>query len=144
MSQLNGNNQAPTAPAVKLGGGNITFELDGEQFELKPTINAMKMLSMKYNGLQGVMDKIVQMDIMAIEDVLVFGLGPSYNTAKRRDALMTKVLGSGLTDDTGGFSLTCQKYVLSLMRGGKPLPTDDDAKSDEVPLEGNVKSSSLS
>jgi hypothetical protein len=141
MPMADTQTSAANGPAPKLGQGNVTFELDGHTFEMKPTINAMRVLSTKYGGLQAVVDKVAQLDIQAIEDVIVMGLGPSYQSARQRKELMDKVFGAGLTDDTGAFALTCQKYVISLMRGGRPLNLDKEEGEGNEPM-GNAKSSS--
>jgi hypothetical protein len=131
----------PLSTAPKLGQGNVTFELDGHTFEMKPTINAMRVLSSKYGGLQDVIDKLARLDVQAVEDVLVLGLGPSYQSARQRKEFMDKVFGAGLTDDTGAFALTCQKYIIALMRGGRPLNLDKEEADGNEPM-GNGKSSS--
>lgn len=132
---------AGDSTSPKLGQGNVTFQLEGDTYELRPTVNAMRVLSAKYGGLQVVLDKLAQLDVQAIEDVIVMGLGPSYQSAKQRKEIMDKVFAAGFTDDTGAFSLTCQKYVISLMRGGRPLSLDKEDGEGNEQL-GNGKSSS--
>jgi len=141
MPMADTQTSAVNGPIPKLGQGNVSFELEGQTYELRPTVNAMRVLSNRYGGLQAVLDKLAQVDVQAVEDVLVMGLGPSYQTAPKRKELMDKVFGAGLTDDTGGFSLTCQKYIISLMRGGRPLNLDKEEGEGNEPL-GNAKSSS--
>lgn len=126
----------------KLGQGTIVIEVGAERFELKPTINAMKTLSLRYGGLQDVLDKIQRIDVQVIEEVIVAGLGQAYQSVKMRNHVMEKMLSMGLSDDTGGVAFACQKYVLVLMRGGKPLPTDKDPDEPGDSIEGNASSSS--
>ena len=133
----------PKPDAPKLGQGNIKFDLGNETYELRPTINAMRMLNQKYGGMQNVMDKIIGMDMQAIEDVLVAGLGPSYQNPKARNQLMEKVFAEGVTDDTGQFMLKCQRYVVSLLRGGKPYsPNDPENDGNAMDADPNGTSSS--
>lgn len=133
----------PNAELPRLGQGNLPFTLDGVTYTLKPTISAMQVLSNVYNGLQGVLDRLQRVDIQAIEDVLVQGLGPTFQGARQRKQLMEKVLGAGITDDTGGFSLLCQKYILILMRGGRPLPMDqEEGDADESGMQAKNGTSS--
>lgn len=127
---------ADNSPMPKLGQGNITVSLGGETLELKPTINAAQVLSQRYGGLQDVQMKIVALDMNVITDVLCLGLGPRYASAKQRQWIAEKSFEAGLSDDTGGIAAQAQMYVLSLMRGGRPLPTKD-ADEDGVETEGN-------
>ena len=144
MNAPNSNIQTPITAVPRLGQGNvkITF-LSGEELEMRPTLNAVQILSQKYGGLQNLLDKMQQLDFAAILDVMTLGLGPRYQTAKQRDWLANQAFASGLTDDTGGIAFACQTYVLMLMRGGKPLPSNTEeaaAETDEAP-QGNPPSS---
>ncbi len=75
-------------------------------------------------------------------DVLVTGLGPRYQGVKQRQELAEKVFLAGITDDTGGVAERCQMYVIMLMRGGRPLPSQKSNEPEEESIQGNGKSSS--
>jgi len=108
---------------AKLGQGNVEVTLGVHSFTMKPTIHAMGMLSMKYGGLQDVMEKIARTDVNCTADVLAAGIGGNrFNGPKGRQELLQLMYDSGLTDDTGGVCAQAQLFVLMLMRGGRPLP----------------------
>src|SRR5882757_7801928 len=53
----------------------VSIELDGEIYELIPSPDAILTLSMKYDGLAPLMAAIARINVQAIADVIVHGLG---------------------------------------------------------------------
>jgi len=127
----------PPAPATptRLGVGNVTISLAGQDYILKPTLNAVQMLSAKYGGLNSVIERIVKIDFMTIIDVILLGLGPSYNNNRQRQRISELVYAEGLDDSSGGIAASCVSFVGNLMRGGRPPKAEEE--HDEAPFEGN-------
>jgi hypothetical protein len=126
----------------KLGQGDVRIELGNETFVMRPSINAMQIISSKYGGLNDAMDKIARTDIHVIADVISLGIGGNkFSTAKGRQDLMQRMYEAGITDDTGGCAERAQMYILMLMRGGRPLPTQVDTPDSGEDVVGNVPSS---
>lgn len=113
---------------MAVGSGNITITLvnkDGVEEEkvLKPSLFAVKRISQRHGGLRQVIDKLEKLDFDAVVDVLEAGLAiPS--TVKARDELSEAVYRTGFTSDTGRLAELGVSYVICLMRGGKPMPTN--------------------
>lgn len=131
----------------KLGQGNVDIEIAGEVYTLKPTVHAIKTLSRKYGGLNLLLQSLAKLDFEAVCDVIEVGLGRSGGNVKQRAELAEAVFETGLTDDTGRLAEYCIRYVVILIRGGRPMSAEEEAEyaaiaeSGETP-EGNPQSSS--
>lgn len=131
----------------RLGQGNVTVTIDGEEYVLKPSISAITTLSRKYGGLNVVVERVAKLDFETILDVLEAGIGRTSSNPRQRQQFAEAVFHTGLTDDTGGLGLLCVRYVIILMRGGRPLtPEEEAAYTNEAASgatpEGNPMSSS--
>lgn len=105
-----------------LGQGDITIQLGEETLVLKPTIGAARTISRKYDGFQNCINRLGRLDFDTVVEVLAIG-SQTPNTPSAKDALANKVYAAGMTDDTGSLCALCIDYIASLMRGGKPAPT---------------------
>lgn len=121
----------PEAPVHRIGQGNVTIALEGEEIVLKPSIIAAQTLSRKYGGLQGTISALARIDIDAIVDTIELGMGRRTSNPREKAAFAEKVFRAGLSDDTGRLAEFCINYVGILMRGGRPPSTDDDAGGTE-------------
>lgn len=115
-----------TPDKPSLGRGDVTVVIDGVEYILKPTLAATQALSRKYGGLHLLVDRIAKLDFEAIVDTVLAGLNRNANP-KQRQELAEAIFRTGLTDDTGQVSLLCARYVIILMRGGRPLSQEEES-----------------
>ena len=133
----------------RLGRGNVIVTIDEIEYTLKPSLIAVQTLSRKYGGLNIVVERISKLDFEVICDVVEVGIGRKGNNPRQRQELAEAIFNTGLTDDTGSLGLLCVRYLIILMRGGRPLTQEEEeqfaaeAASGEIPT-GNPTSSSNS
>ena len=105
----------------------ITIDLGEKRFELKPTRLAMQTLSKNHGGLIGALERIGRLDTEVILDVVCVGLGKEIvSTPRQRDDIADWLFAAGVTDDTSGIAEKCVRYVMLLMRGGRPAKSEED------------------
>jgi hypothetical protein len=105
----------------------ITIDLGDKRFELKPTYKAAQTISKNYGGLMGALQRLGRLELEVVHDVVCAGLGPEVvSTAKQRDEIGEMIYAAGLTDDTAGIAEKCVRYVMLLMRGGRPPKAGED------------------
>jgi hypothetical protein len=115
--------QKVTASDVKKA--RVTIDLDGEEFTLIPSPEAMLNLSMAYDGFAPLMAAIARLNAKAMIDTVVSGLGLEGRSA--RDMAST-VVSAGLIE----LQPKLQDFVAILANGGRPLKTEtseDEGKS---------------
>lgn len=122
---------------MSIGSGNITIELlnrDGqlEERQLKPTIGAMRRISVKHGGLRQAIEKVERLDIDAVVDILEAGLNTAQ-TVKAREELMESAYRTGLSSDTGRLAEQCVSYIIALIRGGRPMPPPGTSEPEAEP-----------
>lgn len=120
----------------RLGQGNIPIMLNGVEQELKPSLYAVQTLSRKYMGLQAVLERVARLDFETCCDVIEVGLGRRISNPREKQELAEAIFEAGLTDDTGGLAAACARYVATLMRGGKPLSSEEIREMSEGVAEG--------
>lgn len=113
----------------KLGAGNVTITIDGDDYTLKPTPYAIKTLSANYDGLTGCLDRLRRMDMNAFIYVINIGTGTKGQAAKDLEAAICRT-------PMGDLVGPLVEYVAVLMNGGRPLENNDDGGDDEAD-EGN-------
>jgi len=121
----------------KLSQGNVSLTLGNDTYTLKPTIGAFQQISGKHGGLAAAMNKIAMLDLEAIMDCVMAGLGPTYAGPKRRMEFAERVFAEGVSDQTGGIAAACGEYILVLMNGGKRVTRNTEDLADGAPDEGN-------
>ena len=127
---------------ARLGQGTIMLTLGDEQIELKPTLFALQQLNRRYGGIQDILDKIVRLDFDVICDVVYAGAGAGYSNPKARQRLQEKLFAAGMAGgETDEVALAASNFLQSLMRGGRPPATPEQAAGEEG-FAGNVKSAS--
>jgi hypothetical protein len=109
----------------KITAGEILVAFDGEELVLKPTLNAMTMISRQYGGLGAARTQLVQENIDAIAYVLRVGAGMP---AKDGRNLGERIYRNGVDGD---LLLKLIRYVAVLGNGGRPLPDDEEADASE-------------
>jgi hypothetical protein len=127
---------------MSIGSGNVTIEFVGkdgqvEERQLKPSISAMRRISSKHGGLRQAIEKIERLDIDAVVDILEAGLG-TPQTVKAREELLEATYRTGLSSDTGRIAEQCVSFVITLLRGGRPLPppgTTEPSEGEPNPTE---------
>ena len=112
-----------------LGAGNVTVNIDGDDYTLKPTLHAIKALSAQYDGLSGCLDRLRRMDMNAFINVVNVGADIKGKEAK---ALEPAIFRTPMGELIGPLV----EYVAVLMNGGRPLEDAEDIE-DEAD-EGNV------
>lgn len=122
---------------MSIGSGNVTIELmnkDGqlEARQLKPSIGAMRRISSKHGGLRQAIEKVERLDIDAVVDILEAGLN-TPQTVRAREELLEVVFKTGLSSDTGRVAEQCVAFVITLLRGGKPLPPPGSSPEGDEP-----------
>lgn len=117
-----------------VGSGNVEVTILGEEYTLVPTLRAAKAISAKYGGGMTAVNRISQMDIDVIIDIVASGLSLTPNGIKKfanEVGLEESIFQTGLFEISG----PCVKYVHVLMNGGKPV--GEDAYKDDAPLKAN-------
>lgn len=113
---------------ARVGAGNVAITLGGHEYQMKPSLNAIKTLSRQNAGIRGTINSVMSLDIEVITNVIRLGLGPEVvkdiGGVEKLEAL---IYAEGLTDSTGGIVEKCAEYLMNLTRGGRPAsPSEDD------------------
>lgn len=104
-----------TASDVKKA--RIVVELDGEEFTLIPSPEAILSLSMKYDGLAPLMGAIGRLNVQAMVDTVVAGLGLEGASARN---MAGTVAATSLLELLPKLS----EFASILANGGRPLKAD--------------------
>lgn len=112
---------------VQLGIGNVPIVLDGEERELKPSLNAVQVISRQYGGIRAAIEQVLKYDIDAVTNIVVLGLGLAPAGAKE---IPNKVFRTGLAGENG-LAAPCIRYLTILSNGGRP-PEPVEASDDDT------------
>lgn len=104
-----------TASDVKKA--RVIVEIDGDEYTLIPSPDAILSLSAKYDGLAPLMGAIGRLNIQAMADVVNAGLG--FEGAKARD-MVTAVASSNSLELLPKLS----EFASILANGGRPLKAE--------------------
>lgn len=107
-----------TASDVKKA--RVTVEIDGEEYTLIPSPEAILGLSDKYGGLQPLNRALGSVNVRAMVDIVIAGLGLEGKEANE----MAKAVAMADKLDIGP---KLSEFVGILANGGKPLKSDKDA-----------------
>lgn len=105
----------------------ITVELDGDEYVLIPSPEAIITLSMKYDGIAPLMGAIGRLNVQAMADTVVAGLGLEGREA--RDMAGT-VAASSLLEILPKIS----EFASILANGGRSLKTEKAEGGGKGPL----------
>lgn len=114
-----------TASDVKKA--RVVIEIDGEEYTLIPSPEAIIGLSGRYNGLAPLNRALGEFNVQAMVDIVIAGLGLEGKDAK--DMAKTVVM-CDKTEITGKLS----EFVMTLANGGKPLKTEAAEEKGNSPL----------
>lgn len=117
------------AHQARVGDGEVQVEIDGKQYTMRPSYYAAKTISARYGGIMGALQRVGNVDVEVIVDVVCIGLG--YNQNKRApEEFKEKVWQAGFTDETSRLIERCASYLRLLSGGGRPLPEGSDHPGD--------------
>lgn len=104
----------------KPGDGNVTINFDGRDWDLVPTLNAIRKISRSSEGLTGAIDRIIRLDFDTI--CLVMGLGMDLSE-KGLEGFEERVFKEGIQQ----YVTPLTKYLINLSNGGRPLAVKSEA-----------------
>lgn len=102
----------------------VMIELDGELYELAPTLKAHQTITRQFGGYVPALRRIADLDAEVMAIVICVGAGLK-TTGKDRQAVDEAIWRSGVGEAVGAIS----EYLSLLMNGGKRV--DDDEKKDD-------------
>lgn len=108
----------------KVGIGDVPITLGGQEYVLRPSLNACLVISRGSGGIRGAIQKVMDLDIDTIVRIIQVGLGP--NTARKLKNLDEMVYQAGLVDTSGQLTTKCIEFLSNISNGGRPL--DDSSK----------------
>lgn len=126
--------EASGRPRLGVGDVKITLlDQDGnpEEFVLKPSYNAARLLSAKSGGMMKTMQSVVDGDIDAVVQIISLGLGHGTSTSRGPKDLAERVWRTGLSDEAGGLAERAVTYLRVLMAGGRLPATDSGGPAGE-------------
>lgn len=112
-------NGASDKDHANVGDGEVQVTIDGREYTLRPSFFAAKHLSSRYGGIMGALQRVAQVDVEVIIDVICVGLGYT-NNKRATDEFKEKIWRAGFTDDAGQLIECCANYLRMLSGGGRP------------------------
>jgi hypothetical protein len=104
-----------TASDVKKA--RVIVEIDGDEYTLIPSPEAILGLSNKYGGLSPLNQAIGRVDVQAMVDIMIFGLSLEGKEAKD----MAKAV---IMSDKTEIAQKLSQFVMICANGGKPLKAE--------------------
>ncbi|TGU44632.1 hypothetical protein EN788_22205 [Mesorhizobium sp. M2D.F.Ca.ET.145.01.1.1] len=117
---------ASKATLADVKKARVTVEIDGEEYTLIPSPDAIISLSNQYDGLAPLIGAISRMNVMAMANIVNAGLG--LEGAKARE-MVQSVAATPLLE----ISPKLTEFVTILINGGKPLKAEK-AEGGDGPL----------
>jgi len=99
--------------------GSIDVEIDGEVYELRPTLSAFKKIQTRFGGLRGALEAITQMNSEHLANIVAAGTG-----AGRRD--IDKIEEGIFNEGIGSVTESLVPFVTALFN-----PRGDDEPGNE-------------
>lgn len=115
------------ASQVRVGDGEVAIDVDGKEYILRPSYYAAKTISSRYGGIMGALQRVGNVDVDAIIDVICIGIGFTEHK-KPSDDFKDKIWRAGFTDDTSRLLERCAHYLRTLSSGGR-TPRDNAGAS---------------
>lgn len=125
----------------RVGIGDVPIKIDGEELIMKPSWGAAQLVSQRFGGISGAVEKVIRLDIDSTVQIVMFGLG-YVGTRKPPIDLAEKIWRSGLTDQSGGIAEACVKFLHVLANGGRPPPEEAAAEEGAEQRPSNKTSTS--
>lgn len=113
-----------------VGGGRVPITLDGKEFELVPSLGACTEISGAAGGIQGAVQRCMQLNFDTICMVVGAGLemsGQRLNPSQRAKMLPEAIYKAGLID----VSALCVAFCHIVANGGRE-PTDEDFEEEDA------------
>lgn len=111
---------------AKLGAGNVTIELDGDEAVMKPSLKAAQTISRQAGGVRAALQAVAGLDFDTIVHVIGLGIGAEGRDLK---ALPEKVYSTGLAELVAPVT----RYLVIIANGGRPVDDTDGGEGDENP-----------
>lgn len=118
----------------KIGEGDVAITIQGKEFKLRPSNEAIQELSRFAGGMgiRGILESLLRNDIMTVNKVVELGLGKEQlKQVGGLPKLPGLLFAEGYTDDTGGLLAKCLEYAQVLLRGGRAAPLPDEEEPDQ-------------
>lgn len=84
----------------RMDHATVELDLDGEIYELRPTLQAMRTISRHFGGIRAAMERIGGLDFDALSTVIAAGSGIK-GRGKDRDRMEEALFGTGVAQATG-------------------------------------------
>lgn len=111
----------------EVGIGNIKVVLNGQDYELVPTLGAAQGVSRIGGGLRAIIGRVVDLDLDLITRIINLGLGPKVvKELGGAEKVAEYVWQTGLLDGEGDLSALVARYVTHLANGGRPPKEAND------------------
>ena len=104
---------------MSLAHGETLIDLDGEAYELRPTLKAMKKIQSRFGGLRGAMEALGQLNVEHIAAIIAAG---SNSNPREMAAIEEAVFSYGIA----GATEQIVPFVTSLMNPNGEK--DEDSK----------------
>lgn len=79
----------------RVNRGTVEVEIDGEVYELRPTLDAFKKIQARFGGLRGALEAIAQMNSEHLANIIVAGSNaPRRDLAKIEEQIFNEGLAS--------------------------------------------------
>lgn len=114
---------ASKATLADVKKARVTVEIDGEEYTLIPSPDAIISLSTKYDGIAPLMAAIARMNVMAMADTVNAGLGLEGGKARE---MLKSVAASNILDLMSKLS----DFAAICANGGRPLRSESDNKEE--------------
>jgi hypothetical protein len=98
----------------RLGAGDVSITLDGEEKVLRPTLRAAQSISRQSGGIAAAIEAIGKVDFDALVSVIALGLG--IQDHRETKDLAERVWRTGMTELSG----PAIRYLAILANGGRP------------------------
>lgn len=110
------------------GMQNVVIKLGHEEITLKPSMQAMRMISRQFNGLANARQALVSENFDAVAFIIRIGSGMKDREARELD---DKIFQAGML----GNELLMQliNYVAMLGNRGRPIQLTDDEDKENMP-----------
>jgi hypothetical protein len=82
---------------MSLSHGETTVEINGEVYELRPSLGAMKKINARFGGLRGALEALQNLNIESVAAIIAAGAGLG---AREANDVTENVFAHGIADAT--------------------------------------------
>lgn len=105
----------------KVDHGTVTIKIDGDHYELRPTLDAYRKIQNRFGGLRGALESLTQLNIEHVANIIAAGSGNGQREVKN---IERKVFMEGI----GNVTEQVAPFVTALFN---PRGDDDEEEPDE-------------